>query len=113
MPNATLLTGGARSGKSRHALELAGVFAGPRGFVATAEALDDEMRARIVAHQAERGPDWVTVEEPRDLAGAIRGLANRAEVVVVDCLTVWLSNLLHHPAPGEEPRSDLLRRCSS
>ncbi len=105
----TLLTGGARSGKSRHALALAEAAtpdprAGQRAFVATAEAYDDEMRARVAAHQRERGPTWVTVEAPLDLAGALQSLPDTVEVAVVDCLTVWLSNLLHRrsrvPPPG-------------
>jgi adenosylcobinamide kinase / adenosylcobinamide-phosphate guanylyltransferase len=93
-----LLTGGARSGKSRHALDLAAGRAGPRGFVATAEPFDDEMRERIAAHRLERAPEYVTVEAPLALAPALtaavadHGLA----VAVVDCLTVWLGNLLHH-----------------
>ena len=106
MPTITLLTGGARSGKSRHALELATSHPSPLALVATAQALDDEMRERIAAHQAERGEGWLTVEAPRDLASALRRLQGRASVAVVDCLTVWLSNLLHHPAPGEEAGND-------
>jgi adenosylcobinamide kinase/adenosylcobinamide-phosphate guanylyltransferase len=105
----TLLTGGARSGKSRHALELAEAAtpdprAGQRAFVATAEAYDDEMRDRITAHQRERGPTWITVEAPLDLAGALRSLPDTVEVAVVDCLTVWLSNLLHRQ--GRRPPPD-------
>ena len=108
MSRVTLLTGGARSGKSTRALTLAQAYPAPRGFVATAQALDDEMRRRIDAHQRERGAGWVTVEEPRDLAGALRGLAGQVSVAVVDCLTLWLSNLLHHPAPGEQAPADAL-----
>lgn len=95
MPRVTLLTGGARSGKSTRALELAMPYA-RRGFVATAEAFDDEMRERIARHRQERAGEFVTVEEPLDVAGAIGGLAGSVDVAVVDCLTVWLGNQMHH-----------------
>ena len=93
-----LVTGGGRSGKSRYALERASAY-GRKGFVATAEAFDDEMRLRIVKHQAERGDAFSTVEAPVALADGIRSLAGDADVVVVDCLTVWLGNLMHKQAP--------------
>ncbi|HUO87305.1 MAG TPA: bifunctional adenosylcobinamide kinase/adenosylcobinamide-phosphate guanylyltransferase [Thermoanaerobaculia bacterium] len=89
-----LITGGARSGKSRHALELA-ADERRRAFVAAAEPIDDEMRRRIERHREERGDGWLTVEEPIDLAGALDRLPADVEVVVVDCLTVWLGNLVH------------------
>lgn len=87
----TLVLGGARSGKSRHAESL--IMAGPSPwvYVATAEPLDDEMTARIAAHRARRGTGWRAVEAPRDLAGALAGIRN---AVLVDCLTLWLSNLM-------------------
>ncbi len=90
----TLLTGGGRSGKSRRALELA-LPRESKAFIATAEALDDEMRARIEKHRLDRGDEFLTVEEPFDLAGAVRSLPEGVEVAVVDCLTVWLGNLVH------------------
>lgn len=100
MPRVILVTGGARSGKSRYALVRAAAY--PRkAFVATAEALDDEMRRRIDAHQRERGTDYLTVEEPLDLAGALAGLPREIDVAVVDCLTLWLSNLMHHHADSD------------
>jgi len=90
----SLITGGARSGKSRYALALAGRHARP-AFVATAEPFDDEMRARIERHRQERGEGWHAVEEPVDLAGALRRLPAGTEIAVIDCLTVWLGNLAH------------------
>lgn len=94
----TLVLGGARSGKTRHALALCDARVAAEGlspvYVATAEALDDEMRDRIARHRAERGPQWRTVEAPRDLAGAIRREASPETILLVDCLTLWLSNLL-------------------
>ncbi|MBI5528563.1 MAG: bifunctional adenosylcobinamide kinase/adenosylcobinamide-phosphate guanylyltransferase [Deltaproteobacteria bacterium] len=91
--NVTLITGGARSGKSAFALELAGET-GRRVYLATAEAKDDEMGDRIARHRRERGPGWKTVEEPLKLAAATKRLDGAADAVVVDCLTLWLSNLL-------------------
>jgi adenosylcobinamide kinase/adenosylcobinamide-phosphate guanylyltransferase len=98
-PRLTLLTGGVRSGKSARALSLARERAGDARvlFVATAQAFDDEMRARITAHKAERSPGWDTLEEPLDLAERLADRLNgdsRCEAVVVDCLTLWVSNLL-------------------
>lgn len=89
----TLILGGARSGKSRLAEELAAARAGELLYIATAEAWDDEMRARIAEHRARRGGRWRTLEAPLDLAPAIA--AAGAGVVLVDCLTLWLSNLMH------------------
>jgi adenosylcobinamide kinase/adenosylcobinamide-phosphate guanylyltransferase len=87
-----LVGGGARSGKSRFALEYARRLGQRPVFVATAQGLDDEMRARIAQHQEERGATFTTVEAPLALPEALREL--QGEVVVVDCLTLWLSNLL-------------------
>ena len=89
----TLVGGGARSGKSAFALAQARRLGPRRAFLATAEPLDDEMRARIARHRDERGDDFFTIEEPRDLPGAL-GRLEPFDVVVVDCLTLWLSNLL-------------------
>ncbi|HUI94185.1 MAG TPA: bifunctional adenosylcobinamide kinase/adenosylcobinamide-phosphate guanylyltransferase [Xanthobacteraceae bacterium] len=89
----TLILGGARSGKSRHAESLVTAQPPPWLYVATAEAGDDEMAARVAAHRARRGPEWRTVEAPRDLPGAIAA-APVGNAVLVDCLTLWLSNLM-------------------
>jgi adenosylcobinamide kinase / adenosylcobinamide-phosphate guanylyltransferase len=101
MAEIILVTGGARSGKSSEALRLAEGFE-QKIFIATAVAFDDEMRARISRHQAERGPDWRTLEIPEDLAGAIRGVADSETVILVDCLTVWLGNLLYRDESTDE-----------
>jgi adenosylcobinamide kinase / adenosylcobinamide-phosphate guanylyltransferase len=93
-PRTVLVLGGARSGKSRHAQALAEAMAGARVFVATAQAFDDEMRDRIARHQADRDDSWSTVEAPTDLTQAIRTHGASGGVVLVDCLTLWLSNLL-------------------
>ncbi|MBE1528500.1 adenosylcobinamide kinase/adenosylcobinamide-phosphate guanylyltransferase [Sphingopyxis sp. OAS728] len=86
--------GGARSGKSRYAQARAEAAGGNPVFVATAEAFDDEMRERIARHRADRDPRWTTVEAPRELPDAIDALSGREAVVLVDCLTLWVSNLL-------------------
>jgi adenosylcobinamide kinase / adenosylcobinamide-phosphate guanylyltransferase len=85
-----LVGGGARSGKSRWALARARKRGGRLVFIATAEALDEEMADRIARHRADRGDEFVTVEEPLELARAIR--STQGDAIVVDCLTLWLSN---------------------
>src|SRR5262249_52296992 len=87
----TLVLGGARSGKSRHAESLVTAFASPWIYVATAEPLDDEMRARVAEHRARRAADWRTVEAPSDLAGPLAGVRACGAVLVV-CLPLGLSN---------------------
>ncbi len=89
----TVVLGGARSGKSAYAQQEAERLGLGCIMIATAEALDAEMHARIVQHQAERGPQWRTVEAPVDLVKAISSL-QPGDVAVVDCLTLWVSNLL-------------------
>lgn len=93
LPHLSLVLGGARSGKSRFAERLVSATSRPRVYIATAEAWDDEMRARIAAHRDDRGADWRTVEAPRDLATAL-GRATPDEVVLLDCATLWLTNAL-------------------
>lgn len=95
-----LVLGGARSGKSAFALSRASAFPQPRLFVATAEARDAEMAARIAHHRAARGPEWRTIEEPRALADVVRREAG--QVIVVDCLTLWLANWM-----GDDPQARL------
>ena len=102
----TLLLGGARSGKSRRALTLAESIARSRTFIATADAFDDEMASRIARHRADRGEGWKTVEAPIELPEALQRTLAPGHVVVVDCLTLWLSNLLHEglSTDAEVPR---------
>ncbi len=88
-----LLIGGARAGKSSLAARLAASSSSPVTLVATAEALDEEMARRIERHRAERPRDWRTVEEPADLLGALKGIGDDG-TVVLDCLTLWVSNLV-------------------
>jgi len=97
-PNAaggvTLVLGGARSGKSRYAESLVTARPQPWVYIATAEARDDEMVARIAAHQARRAEGWQTIEAPHELPEALR-TAPQSAAVLVDCLTLWLSNVMH------------------
>ena len=91
----TLLLGGARSGKSSLALAIASRTGLPVTFVATAEPLDAELGERIDRHRAERPGDWQTIEEPIDLEAALARVPGDA-FVIVDCLTLWVSNLFGH-----------------
>ncbi|GIW25853.1 bifunctional adenosylcobinamide kinase/adenosylcobinamide-phosphate guanylyltransferase [Meiothermus sp.] len=87
-----LVTGGARAGKSAFAQEWAQALGEPVSFIATAQALDDEMRQRIEQHQSERPPSWETIEEPLEVPYAL--LRAQGRVVLLDCLTLWVSNLM-------------------
>lgn len=88
------ITGGARSGKSRLAERLACNFGMPLGYIATGAAGDGEMAARIARHRRRRGDAWTTMEEPIDLVGTLRDNDGRYRAVLVDCVTLWLTNLL-------------------
>jgi adenosylcobinamide kinase/adenosylcobinamide-phosphate guanylyltransferase len=94
LPPVTLILGGQRSGKSRLAETLIEDAAGGGLYLATAEARDGEMSDRIAIHQSRRGPDWETIEEPLDILGQIREHAAPDRPVLVDCVTLWLSNLM-------------------
>jgi adenosylcobinamide kinase / adenosylcobinamide-phosphate guanylyltransferase len=96
----TLVLGGVRSGKSRYAASLARNAARPITLIATGAAGDEEMAARIAVHRANRPAHWSVVEEPRRLASALVRAANADSVVIVDCLTLWLTNLLCHADTG-------------
>ena len=91
-----LVTGGARSGKSKYAEQRAQELGGRRLYIATAEAKDDEMAQRITEHKKRRGNDWTTVEEPVELSSVLLAQRGRTDCALVDCLTIWLSNLLLH-----------------
>lgn len=91
----TVLLGGARSGKSALALEIAANFSLPVTFIATAEPLDAEFAGRINRHRSERPSNWRTIEEPIDLEAALADVPD-GDVVVIDCLTLWVSNLFVH-----------------
>ena len=89
------ITGGARSGKSAFALNLANSMGKRKCYLATAQALDSEMEERIARHKAERGNDWDCIEESLKVAEKIEELKVRYDVILFDCLTLWVSNLMH------------------
>jgi adenosylcobinamide kinase/adenosylcobinamide-phosphate guanylyltransferase len=99
LPGCTLILGGARSGKSREAERLVLASGLEPVYVATAAALDEEMAARIAAHRARRGSRWRTIEEPLDLVPTLERESGAGRAVLVDCLTLWLTNLMI----GERP----------
>jgi adenosylcobinamide kinase / adenosylcobinamide-phosphate guanylyltransferase len=102
----TLVLGGARSGKSRHAEQLATASGLAPVYLATAQALDDEMARRIAAHRDRRGASWRTVEEPLELIAALRKACAPRSIVLVDCLTLWLTNLM---VAGREVEAECAR----
>jgi len=89
-----LVIGGSRSGKSRHALQLSETFS-RRAFIATALPIDDEMKKRINTHKKERNNSFLTIEEPYKLGSTIKNLSRETDVAIIDCLTVWLGNLIY------------------
>jgi adenosylcobinamide kinase / adenosylcobinamide-phosphate guanylyltransferase len=112
-PALTLVLGGARSGKSRYAERLALESGLTPVYVATAEALDDEMAARIAEHRARRGAGWRTVEEPLDLIAALRRECGPDRAVLVDCLTLWLTNLMVAERPVRTEMARLIELLPS
>lgn len=104
----TLILGGVRSGKSRLAERLALASGADVVYIATAVAGDAEMRARIAAHRSRRPPGWTVVEEPRALAERLREQARPGRYVIVDCLTLWLTNLLTGPEDAVTEQCDAL-----
>lgn len=113
MAKCILVTGGSRSGKSRYAQQLAESLSGSRAFIATCPVLDDEMQERVRKHRQDRqSGGWCTIEEPVDLAAAIRKAHSR-KVVLVDCLTLWVSNVLFEAGERGKQVSEaqIARRC--
>ncbi|MEI8394056.1 MAG: bifunctional adenosylcobinamide kinase/adenosylcobinamide-phosphate guanylyltransferase [Rhodospirillaceae bacterium] len=110
----TLVLGGARSGKSHHAEQLALARPGPRLYLATAESRDHEMAERIRLHRERRAALWTTLEEPLALPDALRRHAAVSEsTILVDCLTLWLSNLLEAGHDIDATTRDLTDACDS
>lgn len=106
-PHLTFVLGGARSGKSAYAEGLVMTHPAPWTYIATAEAFDDEMRARIATHLARRGDDWRTIEAPQELPEAIMG-APAGGPLLVDCLAIWLSNRMYKEADLVADRAALI-----
>ncbi|NOY64863.1 MAG: bifunctional adenosylcobinamide kinase/adenosylcobinamide-phosphate guanylyltransferase [Nitrospirae bacterium] len=94
MKKIVLVTGGARSGKSSFALDSASKSTGRKYFIATAEGYDEEMKQRIENHKKERSHHWITIEEPVDIGKALAEIDRPDTVAVLDCLTLWVSNLM-------------------
>lgn len=107
LPRLTLVLGGARSGKSRYAEELIKATAPPWSYIATAEALDEEMGERIALHRDRRDARWLTIDAPRDLARAIAKADAAGRPVLIDCLTLWLSNTMLADADVAQASADL------
>jgi adenosylcobinamide kinase / adenosylcobinamide-phosphate guanylyltransferase len=113
--NRLLVLGGARSGKSRYAQQRIEAFDGKLVYIATAQALDQEMADRVAQHQADRGGRWRTVEAPIDLPDAIQQTGASCDAILVDCLTLWLSNLIlagHDVAVATSALHVILADCS-
>jgi adenosylcobinamide kinase / adenosylcobinamide-phosphate guanylyltransferase len=102
MGKLTLILGGARSGKSSYAQRLALQHAGPVIYIATAQALDPEMENRIENHRLDRPKDWITLEAPRRIAAAVQQQPAKTGVILLDCLTLLVTNLLMTAAPDED-----------
>ncbi len=102
----TFVLGGARSGKSRYAEGLAAKHRGSKTYIATAEAIDAEMQDRIAQHRKQRGEGWNTLEAPLDLVSAVA--AQRTGLVLIDCITVWINNLMHR---GRDVRAEIQKLC--
>ena len=118
LPPVSLVLGGARSGKSTHAEKLVtgslfGAPPQPAVYVATAQAGDVEMATRIMAHRARRGAGWTTIEEPLKLGEALLAAGEHGRPVLVDCLTLWLSNLMQAGADLDEATDELVHALES
>lgn len=109
LPNVTLVLGGVRSGKSRYAEELVEAY-GDGLYLATAEAGDDEMAERIRLHRERRGETWQTVEEPLDIAAVLRREARPGRAILVDCLTLWISNVV---MSERNPSAEITSLCEA
>jgi len=109
-----VVTGGIKSGKSSWALQLGTELGARRAFVATALAMDEEIKKKIKRHRKERGSRWTTFEEARDPAGLLSQMQGQYDVVLVDCLTMWISNLLtvfHLQKTAVQRATTELMRC--
>ena len=108
------ILGGARSGKSAYALKLAESMTGERLYLATAEALDKEMAERIKKHKKERGNNWTTIEEPIKIIDVIKE-NKKYDVILLDCLTLWITNLMHTSFKSEirNPKSEISKFISA
>ena len=109
MGQVTLVLGGARSGKSRHAENLARRHKGPLVYIATAEITDAEMRERIAHHKQQRGARWTTIEAPVDLVAQLRAADRAGTFILVECITIWINNLMYH---GKDVAAEVAQLCA-
>lgn len=115
LPRLTLVLGGAASGKSAFAEGVVSKTGRPRIYIATAMAFDEEMSKKIAEHRESRGPDWRTIEAPRDLTAAFAEV-EASDVVLLDCATLWLSNVMladEEPELAFEDLFDALENCAA
>jgi adenosylcobinamide kinase/adenosylcobinamide-phosphate guanylyltransferase len=110
MRRVTLVLGGARSGKSRHAEGLARRHNGRLIYIATAQITDDEMGLRIERHREDRGAKWATVEAPLDLVNALHEADHASAFILIECITVWINNLIYHE---RDVASEVKRLCAA
>ena len=111
-PRLILILGGARSGKSTFAERLAASSGKRVAFIATATASDEDMQDRIARHRASRPAEWKTIEEPLDLVYALQEASNEADVILLDCMTLWLSNWMGQPAFTGETENVILNSAT-
>jgi adenosylcobinamide kinase/adenosylcobinamide-phosphate guanylyltransferase len=109
MPDITVVTGGARSGKSKFAEELCKKLGQSPCYIATAQSFDEEMEQRIARHRSRRGESWHTIEEPLMLPQTLAGIDGNYSCILVDCLTIWLSNMLLSFEKIDPDTEDLIR----
>jgi len=107
------IIGGARSGKSSFAMNKASRIKGPKAYIATAEALDREMEERIEKHKKDRGEGWDTFEEPVKISRVLSGINDKYRVVILDCLTLWLSNVMLQSKQPENAINEFLQVLGS
>jgi adenosylcobinamide kinase/adenosylcobinamide-phosphate guanylyltransferase len=108
-----LIIGGARSGKSEFALMKATEIQGMKAFIATAEVLDNEMKKRVETHKRHRGPGWRTFEEPLHVAAVLKDIIPYYDVIILDCLTLWLSNVMSTEQEPQEHINALTKALES
>ncbi len=109
----TFILGGSRSGKSSFALDCASKLLGSKAFIATAQAFDEEMKERIERHKKERSADWKTFEEPTALPQILSRISEDHDVIIVDCLTLWLSNLIMNDTAVDADIESLLSAAAT
>jgi adenosylcobinamide kinase/adenosylcobinamide-phosphate guanylyltransferase len=109
----TFILGGSRSGKSSFALDCASKLPGSKAFIATAQAFDEEMKERIERHKKERSADWKTFEEPTALPQILSRISEDHDVIIVDCLTLWLSNLIMNDTAVDADIESLLSAAAT